>query len=50
MTFNSNENKGTVLLTMASQEPDLEPFPPMLYLDTDYATSLAAFENLFATV
>jgi hypothetical protein len=49
MTFNSNENKGTVLLTMASQEPDLEPFPPMLYSDTDYDTSLAAFDNLFAT-
>jgi hypothetical protein len=49
MTYNSNENKGTVLLTMASQEPDLEPFPPMLYSDTDYATSLAAFEALFAT-
>lgn len=47
-TYNSNENKGTVPVVLASQEPDLEPYPPMLYLDTDYATSLAAFENKFA--
>jgi len=49
MAYNSNENKGMTMITLASQEPDLEPFPPMLYFDTDYATGLAAFENKFAT-
>ena len=46
-TFDSNENKGTIPLVLSSQEPDLEPYPPMLYLDTDYATTLAAFGNKF---
>ncbi len=47
-TYNSNENKGTIPLVLASAAPDFEPYPPMLYLDTDYATTLAAFEAKFS--
>lgn len=45
--YNSNENAGTMPFTMANATDEEEPKPQRIWLDTDYATTLAAFEALF---
>lgn len=47
-TWNSNENDGTLTFTLASADGFEEPRLPNTLLETDYATTLAAFEAKFA--
>lgn len=47
-TNNSNENKGTSVITLSSLGVDTEPKVPYLYLDTDEATSLDKFNAKFS--
>jgi hypothetical protein len=47
MTYNSKENNGVISFALASAEGEEETGVPKTYLDTDYPTSLAAFENKF---
>ncbi|MAX50546.1 MAG: hypothetical protein CMH22_01025 [Methylophaga sp.] len=47
MTINSNENDGAILLEMASKDGMLENDLPRVVLDTDYDTTLTAFNNKF---
>jgi len=49
-TKNSQENDGAFTLTLASNPLSLEPRVPLTYLDTDYDTTLTAFENKLSTV
>ena len=44
---NSAENDGAFTFTLASNPLALEPKSPLIYFDTDYDTSLTAFENAF---
>lgn len=46
---NSNENDGTIVMSLGTPSGFKEPFLPHIYLDTDYATSLTAFNNKFAS-
>lgn len=46
MTYNSNENNGGVLFTLATPEGMSEEFPYVVLNDTDYATTLALVEAL----
>jgi len=46
-TYNSNENAGTMPFTVANPGDEEEPKPPLIWLDTDYGTTLTAFEALF---
>lgn len=46
MTYDSNENNGNSIIPLTSLDPDLEPFPPMVLLMTDYATTKAFFDSL----
>lgn len=50
LTQNSLENSGSILFTLASQEGSIEPYPYNVFLETDYATSKATFDSLFANV
>lgn len=50
MTNNTLENSGATLYTLATEEGDVEPYPYNVFLETDYATSKASFDALFATV
>lgn len=43
-TYNSNENNGIILLPLNSTEGSFEPYAPYQYIDTDYATTLAAID------
>jgi hypothetical protein len=45
--YSSNENAGTFPFTVANATDEEEPKPQRIWLDTDYATTLAAFEALF---
>ena len=45
-TMASNDNKGQVLLTLSTKEGREEPTAPLVFHDTDYATSLAALVAL----
>jgi hypothetical protein len=47
-TWNSNENDGVLQFTLESTEGFEEPRLPNTLLETDYATTLAAFEAKFA--
>ena len=47
MTINSNENDGAILLEMAPKDGMLENDLPRVVLDTDYDTTLTAFNNKF---
>lgn len=47
-TWNSNENDGTLTFTLASADGFEEPRLPNTLLETDFATTLAAFEAKFA--
>ena len=50
MTENTLENSGSILFTLATEEGDVEKYPYSIFLETDYATSKATFDALFATV
>ena len=50
MTYNTLENSGSIPYTAATEEGDYETYPYNVFLETDYATSKATFESLFATV
>lgn len=47
-TESSTENDGAILLEMASKDSLLENDDPKVVLDTDYDTTLLAFNNKFA--
>lgn len=46
-TWNSNENDGTLTFTLASADGFEEPRLPNTLLETNYATTLAAFNDKF---
>lgn len=48
VTYNSNENDGTISLELSSAEGYEEPKVPATLLTTDYATTKASFDNDFA--
>ncbi|MGD2113417.1 MAG: hypothetical protein PVG07_00080 [Acidobacteriota bacterium] len=50
MTENTLENSGSILFTLATEEGDVEQYPYNIFLETDYATSKASFDALFAVV
>jgi hypothetical protein len=50
MTNNTLENSGATLFTLATEEGDVEQYPYNVFLETDYATSKATFDSLFASV
>lgn len=45
---NSNENDGTVVISLGTPQGFKEPFLPHILLDTDYDTTKTAFDNKFA--
>jgi hypothetical protein len=47
---NSAENDGAFVFTLASSPLALEPRMPLTYLDTNYATSKAKFDNAFTAI
>ena len=47
-TFNSNENDGVLQFSLESTDGFEEPKLPNTLLETDYATTKAAFDNKFA--
>lgn len=49
MTENSKESDAAIKFTLSSKDDSLEYDMPRLLLETDYATTLAAFTNKFAT-
>ena len=48
MTYNTLENSGSIPYTAATEEGDTEAYPFNVFLETDYATSKATFDSLFA--
>lgn len=50
LTENTLENSGSLLFTLATEEGDTEPYPYNTLLETDYATTKASFDSLFAVV
>ena len=46
----SNENDGTIVMTLSTPAGFKEPYLPHIYRDTDYQTSLTAFNNKFASL
>lgn len=42
-------NSGSMLFTLTTEEGDVEKYPYNVFLETDYATSKATFDSLFAT-
>lgn len=44
--INSSENNGNAVYSLTSKEPDLEPYPQLSLLMTDYATTKAFFDSL----
>lgn len=50
MTHNTIENSGSTLYTLATEEGDVEQYPYNVLLETDYATTKASFDALFASV
>lgn len=49
-TENSLENDGAILLEMSSKDLTLEKDDPKVLLETDYDTTLLAFNNKFAVI
>jgi hypothetical protein len=49
LSDSSNENDGTIVMTLSTPSGFKEPYLPHIYRDTDYATSLTAFNNKFAS-
>lgn len=50
LSFNTLENSSSLLFTLATEEGDVERYPYNVFLETDYATSKASFDALFAVV
>lgn len=50
MAENTLENSGSLLFTLGTEEGDVEQYPYRIFLETDYATSKATFDTLFAQV
>ena len=50
MVNNTNENSGSTLYTLSTEEGDVERYPYMVFLEVDYATSKAAYDSLFVQV
>lgn len=50
MTENTLENSGSILFTLATEEGDVEDYPYNTLLETDYDTTKASFDSLFAVV
>jgi hypothetical protein len=50
MVYSTLENSGAIPYTAATEEGDTEQYPYNVFLETDYATSKATFDSLFATV
>lgn len=48
MTSNSNENSGSTLFTLSTKENTVEQYPYNILMETDYDTTKADFEALFA--
>lgn len=48
MTENTLENSGSILFTLQTEEGNVEEYPYHVFLETDYATSKATFDSLFA--
>ena len=48
LTDSSNENDGTIVMGLSTPAGFKEPYLPHIYRDTDYPTSLTAFNNKFA--
>lgn len=48
MTNNTLENSGATLFTLATKEGDVERYPYSVFLETDYVTSKATFDAMFA--
>lgn len=44
--YDSNANNGNLPIVLGSKEPDLEPNPPLVWLETDAATTKSAFDAL----
>ena len=44
--YDSNANNGNIPIVIGSKEPDLEPNPPLVWFETDAATTKAAFDAL----
>jgi hypothetical protein len=49
ITDNSNENDGAMVITLSTPAGLREPNLPKVLLETDYATTLTAFNNKFAS-
>lgn len=50
MVFDTLTNSGALTYTLATEEGDVEQYPFNIFLETDYATSKATFDALFASV
>ena len=50
MAENTLENSGSMLFTLGTEEGNVEQYPYHVFLETDYATSKATYETLFAPV
>lgn len=49
LTEGSKENDGTIVMSLKTPTGFKEPYLPHIYRDTDYNTSLTAFNNRFAS-
>lgn len=49
LTQNTNENSGSILFTVGTEEGDFETYPYNIFLETDYATSKASFDTAFVS-
>ena len=45
----TNENRGSFIYTLTSKDPDFETDPPLVWLETDVATTDAKYSNKLAT-
>lgn len=50
MTYNTLENSSSMLFTLATEEGDVEKYPYMILIETDYDTTKSSFDSLFAVV
>ncbi|WP_418513707.1 hypothetical protein [Corallibacter sp.] len=48
MTQSTNENSGSMLFTLATQEGSVEQYPYHIFLEDSYSASKATFETLFS--
>lgn len=50
MTGSSDENSGSLLYTLSTEDGEVERYPYNILLEADYDTTAASFESLFATI